>query len=82
MSAMLEQLSRAISTDVYPVVNETLYGIFDLIPDRYRDLIEKRYVLGMNSTEIGHELGVPPATIRSRLRLAINWLREHQSEFI
>ena len=82
MKAMLEQLSRSVSTEVYPVVNETFYGIFDLIPDRYRELIEKRYVLGMNSTEIGRELGVPPATIRSRLRLAINWLREHQSEFI
>jgi RNA polymerase sigma-70 factor (ECF subfamily) len=58
------------------------YGLFDHIPDRYQDLIEKRYVLGMNSTEIGRVLGVPPATVRSRLRHAIQWLREHQSEFI
>lgn len=79
---MLEQLSQSVSTNVYPVVNETFYGIFDLIPDRYRDLIEKRYVFGMNSTEIGQVLGLPPATIRSRLRLAISWLRKNQSKFI
>lgn len=56
-------------------------GVFELVPARYRELLYQRYVLGMNSTEIGRELGIPAATIRSRLHLAIKWLRAHQSEF-
>jgi len=79
---MLEQLAKAVRTDAYPVVDQSFYSLFDQIPERYRSLFEKRYILGMNSTEIGKELGVSPATIRSRLRLALKWLRENQSHFI
>ncbi len=57
------------------------YVLFELVPPRYRDLLRKRYMLGMSSEEIARQLGVPPATVRSRLRLAINWLRIHQREF-
>jgi len=57
-------------------------GAFELVPPRYRELIYQRYALGMNSTEIGRELGIPAATVRSRLHLAIKWLRAHQSEFL
>jgi RNA polymerase sigma-70 factor (ECF subfamily) len=47
------------------------------IPDRFRGLLYKHYTLGLTSEEIGRQLGVPAATIRSRLRLAIQWLRSH-----
>jgi len=57
-------------------------SVFKLVPARYRELLYQRYVLGMNSTEIGHELSIPAATVRSRLHLAIKWLRAHQSEFL
>jgi RNA polymerase sigma-70 factor (ECF subfamily) len=57
-------------------------GAFERVPPRYRELIYQRYALGMNSTEIGRELGIPAATVRSRLHLAIRWLRAHQSEFL
>ena len=41
-----------------------------------------RYVLDMNSTEIGDELGLPAATVRSRLHLAMKHMRrqKHQLE--
>ena len=58
------------------------YELFDLVPERYRGVLRKRYVEGLTSEEIGRELGVPAATVRSRLRLAIEWLRAHQSEFM
>ena len=58
------------------------YELFELAPFRYRDLLRKRYILCMSSEEIARELGVPSATVRSRLRLAIAWLREHRSEFM
>ena len=52
-------------------------AVLDDVPRRYRELLRKRYELCMTSTEIGQELGIPPATVRSRLRLAIQWLRSH-----
>jgi RNA polymerase sigma-70 factor (ECF subfamily) len=53
---------------------------FDLVPERYRELVEKRFILGMNSREIAEELGIPAATVRSRLHLAIKSLRARQRE--
>jgi DNA-directed RNA polymerase specialized sigma24 family protein len=35
----------------------------------------------MTSEEIALELQIPAATIRSRIRLAINWLRNHLDEW-
>jgi DNA-directed RNA polymerase specialized sigma24 family protein len=52
----------------------------DRIPEHYRSLLEKRYILGMSSPEIAKELHIPDATLRSRLRFAVNWLRTHQDE--
>ena len=49
--------------------------ILDRVPDRFRDVFEKRYRFGMNSTEIGRDLEIPAATVRSHLHQAIQWLR-------
>ena len=50
-------------------------------PAQYRQVLHLHYVLEMTSEEIGLKLGIPPATVRSRLRLAIKWLRAHSSNF-
>lgn len=52
---------------------------FDLVPAQYRDIVEKKYVLGMTSREIGQEMGLPAATVRSRLHLAMQALRRKKS---
>ena len=52
-----------------------LYELLDRVPERYRDVLYKRYALGMTSSEIGRDLGIPAATVRSRLHLAISRLR-------
>ena len=52
------------------------------VPLRYRELLHMSYILGMTSEEIGLKLGVPAATVRSRLRMAIQWLRAHQTNFV
>jgi RNA polymerase sigma-70 factor (ECF subfamily) len=86
--ALLETLARQALLDDAPGFGAPLYSaalpyeLFDLVPFRYRDLLRKRYILGMSSEEISRDLGVPPATVRSRLRLAIKWLRAHKSEFV
>ena len=52
-----------------------LNEILDRVPPKYRDVLEKRYRLGMNSREIGDALGIPAATVRSYLHESIRWLR-------
>ncbi len=54
--------------------------MLDLAPERYRDVLHRRYVLGQNSEEIASEYGIPAATVRSRLYLARKWLRTHHPE--
>lgn len=48
---------------------------FSLVPERFRDVVEKRYVQGLSSAEIGRQLGIPAATVRSRLYLALKEMR-------
>jgi RNA polymerase sigma-70 factor (ECF subfamily) len=53
---------------------------FALIPERFREVVIQRYMLGMNSREIGEALGIPAATVRSRLHLAIQEARSRLQE--
>jgi RNA polymerase sigma-70 factor (ECF subfamily) len=53
-------------------------AITRLDPD-YRVVVALRYYVGMDATEAGAALGVPAATIRTRLRRALALLREHLS---
>ena len=56
--------------------------ILDRVPERFREVLEKRYRLGMNSNEIGNETGLPAATVRSHLHQAIRWLRGEMAKSI
>lgn len=51
---------------------------FELVPEQYRELVHMRYILDMNSSEIGEELGIPAATVRSRLHLAMKHMRRQK----
>jgi RNA polymerase sigma-70 factor (ECF subfamily) len=79
---LLNQLARQASFVRSQTVAGTLHELIDRVPQQYRNVLERRYVLGMTSAEIGRELGIPAATVRSRLHLAIKWLRRHQSKLI
>lgn len=80
--ALFEQLAQqSLNDDHSGLAGALPYELFDLVPLRYRDLLRRRYILGFTSDEIGKQLGIPAATVRSRLRLAIEWLRVHRSEF-
>ncbi len=77
-----DQLVRHLANQAWgelddPMIPLEWLAVLDDVPRRYRELLRKRYELCMTSTEIGQELGIPPATVRSRLRLAIQWLRSH-----
>ena len=46
------------------------------LPDDLRVIVMLRYFGGMDATEVGTALGIPPATVRTRLRRALTLLRE------
>lgn len=73
---------RQIQLDSEPVWSLLSDELWDQIPQQDRELLQKRYVLGLNSQEIAHEMGIPPATVRSRLHLALKKLRAKKSRFL
>lgn len=46
------------------------------LPIELKTVVALRYFGGMDSSEIGHALGLPAATVRSRLRRALVMLRD------
>jgi len=50
-------------------------SVLELVPLEHQDVFEKRYRLGMNSTEIARDLGVSAGTIRYWLHQSIQCLR-------
>ena len=55
---------------------------YDLVPPQDRELVEMRYRLGLNSSEIAAALGIPAATVRWRLHQAVGRLRARQRRFL
>ena len=79
-AALIAQLSLETEGFVAPVEPGVVEALLARVPESCRQVLEMRYTLGMNSTEIGEELGLPPATVRSRLHLAIARLRAAQDK--
>jgi RNA polymerase sigma-70 factor (ECF subfamily) len=48
----------------------------DHLPTEFRVVVVLRYYAGMDATEIGAALGIPPSTVRTRLHRALLLLRE------
>jgi RNA polymerase sigma-70 factor (ECF subfamily) len=76
-AVLVEQLAWQAELDSAPVAALLAQEVFELVPERYREVLYDRYILGYTSEEIGRKQGVPAATIRSRLYLARKWLRTH-----
>lgn len=80
-AALREELQQHLVTHADPVVLMSLPELFNRIPVQYRDLLHRRYVQGMTGDQIAAELGIPPATVRSRLHLALIKLRAQKARF-
>jgi RNA polymerase sigma-70 factor (ECF subfamily) len=78
---LLRGLADMVSADAPSTEYAGEINLFERVPDQYRVLLIQRYVFGMTSEEIAGELQVPAATIRSRIRLAIQWLRTHTNKW-
>lgn len=78
--ALMTRLAYELPTVSHLEDTLMLSDLLDLVPEPHRQVVEMRYVQGMTSQEIGAELGIPAATVRSRLHLAIRGLRRQQSQ--
>ena len=77
---LLQGLADILASDVPSMEYAGEINLFERVPSQHRRLLIQRYVYGMTSEAIAQEMGIPAATIRSRIRLAINWLRTHIEE--
>jgi RNA polymerase sigma-70 factor (ECF subfamily) len=80
-TVLVERLARDAELDSAPAATMLARELLELVPERYREVLYRHYILGQTSQEIGGELGVPAATVRSRLYLARKWLRTHHPEY-
>lgn len=77
------ELEREASDGCDPVLADVrLWELLDSVPESHRQILRDRYLLGMNSTEIGERRGIPAGTARSRLRLATAWIRKHRGRLL
>jgi len=51
--------------------------LLDELPDSLRQPVELKYFEGMNASEIGEAMKIPAATVRTRLRTALQHLRKN-----
>jgi RNA polymerase sigma-70 factor (ECF subfamily) len=77
---LYEQLAWKAELETAPATTVLAQDMIDLVPERYRDVLLRRYILGQTSDEIGKAYRIPAATVRSRLYLARKWLRAHHPE--
>jgi RNA polymerase sigma-70 factor (ECF subfamily) len=54
------------------------HEMLEQVPEKDRELLYQHFILGMKGEEIAHVLGIPAATVRSRIFLAIKRLRKLQ----
>lgn len=69
------QEDESVWDDVSGIYVEEMLG---RLPPALRQCMRLRYVEGENSTQIAQRLGIPAATVRTRLRAAVLILRKMQ----
>lgn len=77
LSARLGRWNETAAEDSYELDD---FAVLDLVPPQHRALVVQRYLVGMSSQEIGRQLGVPAATIRSRLHQATRRIRQRHRD--
>ncbi|GHV32642.1 hypothetical protein FACS18949_04190 [Clostridia bacterium] len=65
----------APSDDPDPTDRVIVAQLLEQLPEDLRQIVELRYFAGMNATLIGQTLDMNPATVRTKLRAAINKMR-------
>ena len=78
---LLEQVAAMAPVQDFSA-GQVVGEMLDEMPDKYREVFYQTYVLGMNSVEVAADLGIPAATVRSRLFLARKWARRNRELFL
>ena len=76
---------KGVPTDMAaeaPKLRRRLEDAIDTLPDDQREVFVMRQVSGMSFREIGEALGVPENTIKSRMRYALEKLREQLDDLV
>jgi RNA polymerase sigma-70 factor, ECF subfamily len=60
-----------------PLLRQRMSAAIDALPEDQREVFLLRQMSGLSFREIGETLGVPENTIKSRMRYALEKLREH-----
>jgi RNA polymerase sigma-70 factor (ECF subfamily) len=73
------ELTDYVSLDKHeagPIDSAVAAILLEQLPPALREPVRRKYFEGMNSTEIGKAMALPPATVRTRLRKAIGLMRQ------
>jgi len=79
LTALEDEERRAV---IDPFAQSLSSNPLHSLPSDLGELFEMRYTLGMDSSEIGAALGIPAATVRSRLHFAMKKLRLYQQNYL
>ena len=79
---MTEDLVREAELAPFTTDDLTSSALLDGVSEENRELLEQCYIGGMTSREIGEELGIPPGTVRTRLRSALGRLRRQFGQYL
>ena len=79
LSGLAQQQERS---PVDPARTLQLEELFATLPVALRNLWYRRYVVGMNAAEIAYDLGIPHATVRTRLHAARRILRRQLERYL
>ena len=80
-AALAEKLVLEIEPPTAPDYSKAELDPYELVAAKDRALLEMRYKLGLSSREIGEQLDLPAATVRTRLRDALQKLRAQKAKF-
>ena len=78
--ALSERLGRWNETATEDSYRLDDFAVLDQVPPQHRALVVQRYLVGMTSQQIGRQLGVPAATVRSRLHQATKQIRQRHRD--
>lgn len=68
----MDEWEREMPTEADNPLNRILINeLMQALPPELQKIVAMRFFAGFNATEIGRVLGVPPATVRGRLKAAM-----------
>jgi len=74
LDSRVQPVPEQVEDDLSGMVVSQVIG---LLPNELQDIFVMRYFSDLDSTQIGQQLGLSPATVRTRLRKARNLLRKY-----